>query len=91
MNEVTVKHIVIEELENLGIIIDDSQNDVDLLSMEIDSITFISFIVALEERFEIQFPDEYLTMEVMNSLNGFSELIYTLLLNKFVKRYTVHL
>lgn len=82
MNEVTVKHIVIEELENLGIIIDDSQNDVDLLSMEIDSITFISFIVALEERFEIQFPDEYLTMEVMNSLNGFSELIYTLLLNK---------
>lgn len=82
MNEATVKHIVIEELENLGIIIDDSKNDVDLLSMEIDSITFISFIVALEERFEIQFPDEYLAMEVMNSLNGFSDLICVLLSNK---------
>ena len=82
MNEVAVKHIVIEELENLGIIIDDSQNDVDLLSMELYSITFISFIVALEERFEIQFPDEYWTMEVMNSLNGFSNLLCTFLSSK---------
>lgn len=82
MNEVEVKSAIIEELENLGIIIDASEEDIDLLSMEIDSITFITFIVALEERFEIQFPDEYLTMEVMNSLNGFSSLIYTLLSNK---------
>ena len=82
MNEVEVKSAIIEELENLGIIIDISEEDADLLSMEIDSITFITFIVALEERFEIQFPDEYLTMEVMNSLNGFSSLIYTLLSNK---------
>lgn len=82
MNEVEVKSAIIEELENLGIIIDASEEDIDLLSMEIDSITFITFIVALEERFEIQFPDEYLTMEVMNSLNGFSNLIYTLLSNK---------
>lgn len=82
MNEVEVKSAIIEELENLGIIIDISEEDTDLLSMEIDSITFITFIVALEERFEIQFPDEYLTMEVMNSLNGFSSLIYTLLSNK---------
>ena len=82
MNEVEVKSAIIEELENLGIIIDASEEDIDLLSMEIDSITFITFIVALEERFEIQFPDEYLTMEVMNSLNGFSNLIYTLLSKK---------
>ena len=82
MNEVEVKSAIIEELENLGIIIDISEEDADLLSMDIDSITFITFIVALEERFEIQFPDEYLTMEVMNSLNGFSSLIYTLLSNK---------
>ena len=81
MNEVEVKSAIIEELENLGIIIDASEEDIDLLSMEIDSITFIAFIVALEERFEIQFPDEYLTMEVMNSLNGFSTLIHATLMN----------
>ena len=79
MNEAEIKKVVIDELENLGVIIDDSENDVDLLSMNIDSITFISFIVALEERFKIQFPDEYLTMEVMNSLNGFSNLLCTFL------------
>jgi len=82
MNEAEIKKVVIDELENLGVIIDDSENDVDLLSMNIDSITFISFIVALEERFKIQFPDEYLTMEVMNSLNGFSNLLCTFLSSK---------
>lgn len=82
MNEAEIKKVVIDELENLGVIIDDSENDVDLLSMDIDSITFISFIVALEERFKIQFPDEYLTMEVMNSLNGFSNLLCTFLSSK---------
>ena len=82
MNEVEVKSAIIEELENLGVIIDTVEEDIDLLSMEIDSITFITFIVALEEKFEMQFPDEYLAMEVMNSLNGFSSLIYTLLSNK---------
>lgn len=80
MNEVEVKSAIIEELENLGIIIDTSEEDIDLLSMEVDSITFITFIVALEERFEIQFPDEYLTIEVMNSLNGFSTLIHATLM-----------
>lgn len=74
-----VRKAIIEELENLGIIIDDSESDVDLLSIEIDSITFISFIVALEDRFDIIFPDEYLTMDVMRSLNGFSDLICALL------------
>ena len=82
MNEAEIKKVVIDELENLGVIIDDSENDVDLLSMNIDSITFISFIVSLEERFKIQFPDEYLTMEVMNSLNGFSNLLCTFLSSK---------
>ncbi len=77
-----VRKAIIEELENLGIIIDDSESDVDLLSIEIDSITFISFIVALEDRFDIIFPDEYLTMDVMRSLNGFSDLICALLPDK---------
>ena len=81
MNESEIKLIIIEEFENLGIVIDQDQEDTDLSSMEIDSITFVSFIVALEERFEIQFPDEFLTMETMNSLNGFANLIDKLLLS----------
>ena len=82
MNENEVKAAIIEELENLGIIIDMTEEDTDLLSMEIDSITFITFIISLEERFDIRFPDEYLTMEVLRSLNGFAILICTLLSDK---------
>lgn len=78
MSETEVKSVIIEELEKLGIIIDNAEADVDLLSTGMDSITFITFIVALEERFGVEFPDE-LTMEVMKSLNGFSNLIYALL------------
>lgn len=81
MSESEVKTIIIEELENSGILIDRDDEDTDLLAMDIDSMTFISFIVAVEERLNIQLPDEYLTMEVMHSLNGFSNLIYSLLSN----------
>lgn len=81
MREIEVKSVIIKELENLGIIVDEREEDIDLLSIGMDSISFISFIVALEEKFEIQFPDEYLTMEVMTSLNGFTSLIYSWLSN----------
>lgn len=82
MSNKEVKSAIIDELNNLGIIIDNLDEDVDLLSLEIDSITFITFVVALEERFGIQFPDEYLAMEVLNSLNGLANLVNTLLSNK---------
>lgn len=32
----------------------------------VDSISFISSIVSLEEEFNIEFPDEYLLIEKMN-------------------------
>ncbi len=79
MSEDKVKTAVIEELDNLGIIVDEKTEDVGLLSMEIDSITFISFIIAIEDRFAIQFPDDALNIEVLNSLNGFTSLICELL------------
>lgn len=79
MTQCEIKNVIIEEFENLGIIIDEKEDDVDLGSLEIDSITFISFIVAIEDRFDIQLPDDFLTMEIMNSLNGFVNLIYEFL------------
>ena len=63
MDESKIKDILIEEMENLGIIIDASAEDIDLLNKGIDSITFISFIVSIEERLNIEIPDEYLRIE----------------------------
>lgn len=36
----------------------------------VDSISFISSIVSLEEEFNIEFPDEYLLIEKMNNINN---------------------
>ena len=78
MDESKIKDILIEEMENLGIIIGASAEDIDLLNKGIDSITFISFIVSIEERLNIEIPDEYLRIEALNSFNGFSHLVYSL-------------
>lgn len=71
----TVKQGIISELNNLGILIDDSEEDADFISMGMDSITYISFIVALEERYRIQIPDEHLAMENATTINGLANLI----------------
>ena len=80
MNEAEIKCIIIEELENIGILVDKTESDIDLVSINMDSIMFVSFIVSLEEKLNIRFPDECLTMETLSSLNGFAQLIYTVLL-----------
>lgn len=43
--------------------------DDDLQQMGMDSIAFIRVIVTLEDEFQIEFPDDYLLIENMNTLN----------------------
>ena len=45
----------------------------------VDSISFISSIVGLEEEFNIEFPDEYLLIEKMNNINNICLIIESLL------------
>ena len=45
----------------------------------VDSISFISSIVSLEEEFNIEFPDEYLLIEKMNNINNICLNIESLL------------
>ena len=44
----------------------EDQIETDFSEHEIDSITFIRIIVALESEFELEIPDEYLLMSKMN-------------------------
>lgn len=73
-----IKRIIKEELENLGVIIEINDDDLDLNDIDINSLTFITFIVNLEERLAIEIPDELLSMEAFKSLNGFSTMIASL-------------
>lgn len=47
-----------------------------------DSIAFVSFLVSLEDEFEITFPDTTLTFANMNSITTIKKIIAFLLENK---------
>lgn len=91
MNINSIKKIVIETFIEMGIYINASidssevensnimSGDIDLRSYISDSIMFISFIIELEKKLQIEFPDELLLVDSFSSLNGFSYLLMEML------------
>lgn len=75
MEEIRKK--VIECFNNLGFVID-NDDSVDILDFLDDSITYISFIVEIEQAFEIEIPDEYLLQGSMRTLGNVCEVIESL-------------
>lgn len=63
-----------------------NQSDEDLIAMGIDSIKFISIVVALEETFEIEYPDEFLLMTQSNTLNKLVSIVTGALESKMRKK-----
>ena len=47
-----------------------------------DSIAFIHIVVALEEEFDIEIPDEYLLLTEMNTISKIAEVISATLDNQ---------
>ena len=74
-----IRKVILKLLENNGIVIELDEGDLDLRNYSIDSIMFISFIVDLENEFSIAIPDEYLTIELLQSIDGLTNLIIELL------------
>lgn len=74
-----VKQTVYETLLEAGIMIDSIEEDFDLQDFIQDSIQFISFIVSLEEKLNIEIPDEMLTFDEVVSFNNFCQRIYDVL------------
>lgn len=87
-----IEKIIIETLVEMGIYIDKSDklyltndiesSDIDLRDYVSDSITFITLIVELEKKFNIEFPDELLEIESLSSINGFSYLLMEIINNR---------
>lgn len=67
-NEISEKVLDIIKT-NIGIEIYPWQFDEDLNVIGIDSISFIQIVVALEDNFEIEIPDEKLMLEEMGTFN----------------------
>lgn len=74
-----IRKAILKLLENNGVIIESDEGDLDLRNYSIDSILFISFIVDLENEFSIVIPDEYLTIELLQSIDGLTNLIIELI------------
>ena len=75
----TVRKKVLCIMENNGVLFD-LENENDLIDVStIDSITFISFIVDVENEFEIVFPEELLSFDTLRSINGFTRIVFELL------------
>lgn len=63
-------------LENVGVYGGEMMNEeTDLNEWIVDSLMFISFIVELENAFQIQIPDEYLQHETISSIRGLVDII----------------
>ena len=60
-------------IENTEITFGQTEDDLSALGM--DSITFIRVIVALEEAYDIEIPDEYLLLTEMNTLSKMTDVI----------------
>lgn len=54
-----------------------------------DSITFICIVVALEEIFNIEIPDEFLLITEMNTVEKMSNVIISAMANNDEKTYDV--
>lgn len=84
MNELEIRSKVLEivsaHIEDKEIITE--QADEDLLQHVMDSIKFITIIVALEETFEIEVPDENLLITEMGTVNKMVNVITEALQNK---------
>lgn len=71
-----IRGMIQKSLEESGILISvDGMEDINLAEYEMDSLTFVNFIVTLEEELGIAIPDQYLNVDVLQSLEGFTVLL----------------
>lgn len=80
--EITQKIALIISTSIEQIDIDTLDPNRDLQELGMDSLAFIRIIVGIEDEFEIEFPDDYLLISNMNTLNKFSDTVMLLLNEK---------
>lgn len=78
MNAVTIENVleVVNSTEKLEITMEQLEENLPDLGM--DSITFIQIIVALEERFECEIPDEKLLITEMDTVQKMIDVLQAL-------------
>lgn len=78
MNFEEIKCKIIGLLESNGVLLELIDQDIDLREYAIDSIAFISFILDVENEFGIVIPDDFLSVDILKSLDGFINFVIEL-------------
>lgn len=55
------------------ILLEDNKDDFSISDYVVDSITFIQFIVKIEEEIKHELPDDFLLYDMLDSAKGFAE------------------
>lgn len=66
---------IIKCLNNIGVIVEDISLEEKIESHLIDSISYVSFIVELEQYFDIEIPEEYLGNQSIQNFNDIEVII----------------
>jgi len=75
-----VRNVVLACLEEIGICVDkEATRDENINDYSVDSLSFMSFIISVEERLDIIIPDGYFYVDLLKSLNGFVDFLETLI------------
>ncbi len=88
MNE-AVQERVLKTLDEVGIFVDNTEEDNDLTNYIEDSIQFMSFVVKLEEEFEIEFPNELLIFDNFKTLDSIENMIQQLVVGQHKVLYVI--
>lgn len=75
MNTQVIRERVKTMFEENGLVIFPGEEDA---SLDLDSLRLISLIVAVENTFDIEVPDQYLSQTILTSYNDFCDLVLLL-------------
>ncbi len=60
-----IKNELLNIIADLGIVVDENET-----IQDIDSLTFVSLVVKIEEKFNITFPDEFLLLDMVKDISN---------------------
>lgn len=66
----------------IGLFLEDFSFDDNLYDIFTNSLIFITFIIELEQKFEIEIPDEYLNPEQLKSIRHIDNILLDLILKR---------
>lgn len=74
---VAIAKVVESYLEGMELNSDDYEKN--LVELGVDSVAFIHVIVEMEDKFDIEIPDEYLVPGVMDTISNMAKIIQHLI------------